>query len=110
MTRPLFRLSDPAPVRAEEVILGASVPFTLAPGNPLRAAPCLVCGQAAGPGRVVAHSFLGFADPPCDCGNLTPAAFLRHCSCPPGSDRRLARMAVDRILSRHPHSGRECQR
>lgn len=104
-----YETGPQAPVRAGEVICGQFVPFTLAPGVALRAAPCLVCRKPVGGASVVVHTFLGFEGPACPCGNVTPIAFLRHESCPEYNDQLLTDLAIATLRHHHPaEMGSDC--
>jgi hypothetical protein len=83
-------------VLASEIICGRTIPFTLAPGNPLRAAACLQCGQAIGGQRCYSFMVQTFHRPAHPCGGAVALTFLIHEHHPQVDDATMAALAVRR--------------
>lgn len=76
-----------------EVICGRTTPFTLAPGNPMRAASCLTCGKVIGGAACYSFVVQTFMHPPHPCGGALAGAWLIHAACPPVPDMELTERA-----------------
>lgn len=110
MTGKARKLGYPAPVQAGEVVCGEFTPLTLAPGLALRDTSCLVCRKPIGGAPCIVHVFLGFEGAACECGNVTPIAFLRHLACPEYDDQLLTDIAIATLAHHHPEEmGASCQ-
>lgn len=94
---------DPPGVQASEIICCRTTPFILAPGNPLRAATCLACGQAAAGELIAAFTVIDFHRPAHQCGMFTVGGWVIHEHHPLMLDERLARIAIER----HEHCQEE---
>lgn len=86
----------PPGVATDEIICGRTTPFTMAPGNPMRDAPCLACGDAIAGARCYAFVVQTFVHAPHPCGGSLAGAWLIHATCPVIPDDQLAALALAR--------------
>lgn len=83
-------------VQSTEVICGRTTPYTMAPGNPMRRAPCLACGNAIGGALCYTFVVQQFVHPPHPCGGSLAGAWLIHDACPHIPDDQLTQLALTR--------------
>jgi hypothetical protein len=62
----------------EIAIVHCTESFAFAPGNRLRAAGCLICGELVGHHSVAIIGAAALAGDPCRCGGIVSDVFLIH--------------------------------
>ena len=80
-----------------------ATPFLLAPGHPMRRAPCIECGQPVGGELAVATGLILFGGNACRCGSVPAEMFLAHAAHGIIQLGRLKDQARGRIEDTHDH-------
>lgn len=78
----------------------------LPPQSPARGNDCLICCHPIGASMSNQVTIWPVMDAGCPCGNLHPATFLIHHSCPVPDGRRIIALAVARLDNDHPEGER----